>query len=357
MSASAPALDLLVVGGGPAGLATAMHAAAAGLAVTVLEARDGPVDKACGEGLMPGAVAALGALGVEVGGLPFLGIRYVDGAHTAEARFGSAPGAGVRRTALHAAMTERALALGVEVDRARVDDVRQGDGWVSAGGRRARYLVAADGLHSPVRAALGLGAARAGRARYGVRRHYAVEPWSDLVEVHWAARCEAYVTPVGPRLVGVAVLGGRGTRVDDALASLPTLRERLAGADQVGRDRGAGPLRQRTRARVAGRVLLVGDAAGYVDALTGEGVRLGLAEAGAAVERGAPRPARGLRAGLDGDHGALPPRHRAARPGHRRAAAAPRTGAGRRPAARRLHPVRPRPRRRGLREPRPRRRR
>ena len=46
---------------------------------------------------------------------------------------------------------------------------------------------------------------------------------------------------------------------------------------------GAGPLRQRARRRVAGRVLLVGDASGYVDALTGEGIALGLAQARAAV--------------------------------------------------------------------------
>jgi flavin-dependent dehydrogenase len=67
--------DLLIVGGGPAGLATALHAARVGLDVTVWEQRPGVVDKACGEGLMPGAVAALQDLGVRPPGEPLNGIR------------------------------------------------------------------------------------------------------------------------------------------------------------------------------------------------------------------------------------------------------------------------------------------
>ena len=57
-------IDVLVVGAGPAGLATAISCAQAGLSVTVAEPRTGPIDKACGEGLMPAAVARLAALGV-----------------------------------------------------------------------------------------------------------------------------------------------------------------------------------------------------------------------------------------------------------------------------------------------------
>lgn len=68
-----------------------------------------------------------------------------------------------------------------------------------------------------------------------------------------------------------------------ALEQLPALRERLAGAEWTTPARGAGPLHQRVRARVAGRVLLAGDAAGYVDALTGEGLMVGMASARAAV--------------------------------------------------------------------------
>jgi flavin-dependent dehydrogenase len=147
----------------------------------------------------------------------------------------------------------------------------------------ARWVLGCDGLHSTVRRLAGLGAGSDGR-RYAVRRHAAVAPWSSRVEVHWGPSVEAYVTPVGPGEVGVAVQGPRGSGLAEALAELPALRDRLAGADWTTAPRGAGPLRQRVRARTSGRVLLAGDAAGYVDALTGEGLRVGMASARAAVQ-------------------------------------------------------------------------
>ncbi|ETK38086.1 NAD(P)/FAD-dependent oxidoreductase [Microbispora sp. ATCC PTA-5024] len=359
-------IDVLVAGGGPAGLATAIHAALSGLEAVVVEPRAGALDKACGEGLMPTGAAALRDLGVTVPqGVPFRGIRYVDGAHRAQALFRDGPGLGVRRTALHAALLLRAEETGVRVVRGRVDGLRQepdrvavtlrrparagvesrqetrrlrasqadgpdgareespgavremspggalegfpggaregspGTAWgefpgtASEGFPRmaregssemveARWLVAADGLHSPVRAALGLGLPVSGQRRYGLRRHYRIAPWTDFVEVHWAPGGEAYVTPVGDDLVGVAVLSTRRRGYDEHLAEFPDLLARLDGPAATA-VRGAGPLRQRVRSRVAGRVLLVGDAAGYVDALTGEGLSLALLSAGALV--------------------------------------------------------------------------
>ena len=71
--------DLVVAGGGPVGLATAIAARLAGMNVVVVEPRDGVIDKACGEGIMPAGVDALHSLGVRVSGLPFSGVRYVCG--------------------------------------------------------------------------------------------------------------------------------------------------------------------------------------------------------------------------------------------------------------------------------------
>ena len=73
---------------------------------------------------------------------------------------------------------------------------------------QARYLVAADGLHSSIRRACTRDARPASHPRFGLRRHYRIAPWSDLVEVYWSPGSEAYVTPVADQLVGVAVLGG-----------------------------------------------------------------------------------------------------------------------------------------------------
>jgi flavin-dependent dehydrogenase len=269
-------IDLLVAGSGPAGAATAIRAALAGLSVVVVEPRSAPIDKACGEGIAHSAVSYLERLGVELSGRPFHGIRYLDGRHSVDARFAAGPGLGVRRTTLHAALMSRLAALDIPALRARVGPITQNTTSVTAAGVTARYLAAADGLHSPIRRQLGLCGENSGEVRRGLRQHFAVSPWTDLVEVYWSNLGEAYVTPVADDLVGVAVLtSARGT-FDSHLDAFPLLKRRLRGAVAASAVMGAGPLRQRVSARTAGRVLLVGDAAGYVDALTGEGIAVAL---------------------------------------------------------------------------------
>ena len=276
--------QVLVAGGGPVGLAASIEARLAGLDVVVVEPRDGPIDKACGEGLMPGALPELARLGVDPSGVPFAGIAYSGGGRRVEHRFASGPGRGVRRTVLHAALRSRAENLGVRFHDGRVDAVHQRAGFVEAAGLRADWLLGADGLHSAVAREVGLALpAPTARRRFGQRRHYALAPWSEFVEVLWTPAGEFYVTPVGDDTVGVALLARRGEHFDAALAAAPDLAARLRGAAPASDLRGAGPLRQRTKGRVAGRVLLVGDASGYVDALTGEGLRIGFAQARAAV--------------------------------------------------------------------------
>jgi 2-polyprenyl-6-methoxyphenol hydroxylase-like FAD-dependent oxidoreductase len=223
-------IDVLVAGGGPAGLATAISCAQAGLSVAVAEPRTGPVDKACGEGVMPAAVARLAAIGVHPAGHPLRGIRYLDSSHRADALFRRGHGLGVRRTTLHAALMARAAELAIPVLPVRVAGFAQSPGSVVAAGVEARYLVAADGLHSAIRRACALDPPPSRHPRFGLRRHYQMAPWSDLVEVYWAAGSEAYVTPVAPELVGVAVLGGARGNLESRLAAFPALRERLAGS-------------------------------------------------------------------------------------------------------------------------------
>jgi flavin-dependent dehydrogenase len=271
--------DLLVVGGGPGGLTTALHARRQGLSVIVAEPREGPIDKACGEGLMPGGLAELTSLGVDPAGMPFRGIAYLSEHRRAEARFRRGPGRGVRRTTLHAALAARAKEEDTEWIRTRVTSVQQDAHGVTAAGVRAKWLVAADGLHSPVRRAVGIEATAGTPRRHGVRWHFKVPAWSEFVEVHWSRWGEAYVTPVEPDLVGVAILSSG--RPD--LEWFPWLARHLEGAGR-GHALGCGPLRQVVSRRVAGRVLLVGDAAGYEDALTGEGISLAVKQAAAAVD-------------------------------------------------------------------------
>jgi flavin-dependent dehydrogenase len=272
--------EVLVVGGGPVGLACAIDARLAGRDVVLVEPRARP-DKACGEGLLPGALRALARLGVDPPGHPLSGISYLSGGRHADHLFRAGQGRGVRRTTLQEALRSRALELGVTVLQDRVTRLDQVPGGVAAAGVSARWLLACDGLHSTVRRLCGLELpVHRGPRRYGLRRHFTVRAWTELVEVHWSATAEAYVTPVAENLVGVAVLGPAATDLD--LAGFPELAARLRGAE-AGPVRGAGPLHQRTAARTAGPVRLVGDASGYVDALTGEGLRVGWAQARAAV--------------------------------------------------------------------------
>jgi flavin-dependent dehydrogenase len=283
--------DLLIVGGGPAGLTTALYARRAGLTVIVAEPRSGdggltPIDKACGEGLMPGGLARLRALGVDPPGVDFRGITYLDAGQRVDAPFRAGPGRGVRRTTLHSTLRIAAQAAGTQWTPARITQLRQDADGVEAGGLRARWLVGADGLHSTVRRLVGQTPVAGAPRRYGLRRHYHLAPWSHMVEVWWAPHAEAYVTPVAADTVGVAVLHRRGAHASsyqEMVDGFPALARRLAGAEPASTVQGAGPLRQIVRSRVHGRVLLVGDAAGYEDALTGEGISLAAAQAEAAV--------------------------------------------------------------------------
>jgi flavin-dependent dehydrogenase len=289
--------DLVIVGGGPVGLVTAIAARRAGLSALVLEQSPGLPEKACGEGLMPGAVTTLSALGVDLAdAVELQGIRFLDGAEVASARFPDGCGRALSRQRLMRRLDARARALGVTVSPGHtLRDFQHHAGTVevqataAGGGRltcRARLLVAADGLRSPIRRRLGYELPPRHPARFGVQRHFQCEPWSDWVEVYWHDQAEAYVTPLGPAEVGVAVLGhGRPVSHAELAQLFPGLGRRLSLANALGRVRGAGPLEQRVARLLAPGVALVGDAAGYLDAISGEGLALGFASAVVLVER------------------------------------------------------------------------
>ena len=188
-----------------------------------IERHPSPPDKACGECLMPSAVSALNRLGVldlnrSAVSASIDGIRFKrEGAASAEARLPSPGGLGVRRIELTAAMMYRARLLGAEIhERTSVRGYRVQQDQVLAetdvGPLRARFLAAADGLHSRLRSMAGLRTTSRRPRRFGIRQHFRVKPWSRFVEVHFADGVEAFVTPVGPRTSERRVSVGRRER-------------------------------------------------------------------------------------------------------------------------------------------------
>lgn len=274
-----PATDVFVVGGGPAGLAAAIAARRQGLDVTVADHSFPPIDKACGEGIMPDGLAAALALGIPIdlsAGHPFRGIRFSESGLSVDARFPGGSGLGIRRTVLNRVLIEHATALGVHFawgSSVTAIDARA----VAIEGCtvRARWIVGADGGHSRVRRWADLEASTRHSVRFGFRRHYRITPWSEYMEIHWGARGQLYITPVGlEELCVVLISNDPRYRLEDALSHFPDVAARLAGSAPDGNERGGASITRRLRSVYRGNVSLIGDASGSVDAITGEGLCL-----------------------------------------------------------------------------------
>lgn len=277
--------DVAIAGGGPAGLAGAIAARKKGLRVAVFEgvAPIGSIDKCCGEGLMPDALEALDALGVELPAakMPIAGVRFIECGHAAEARFLYQSGAGVRRTTLHATLMEYAREAGVELFFGR--PVRGlSPGGILAGDEAiaCRWIVGADGSQSAMRRAAGLESPVACPRRFGLRRHFRIEPWTDLVEAYWAHGVQAFVSPVGESEIDVAILSSDSRlRYPNALRLFPELLARLGGADATSHVRGAVTASRRLDRVTTAGLALLGDASGSVDSVTGLGLCMSFQQA------------------------------------------------------------------------------
>jgi flavin-dependent dehydrogenase len=265
----------------------------------ICEKRSLPADKACGEGVMPTGVSSLERLGVKQHLRKFFafeGIRYISPKGvTAQAPFHEGAGLGIPRLELSRALSQQAMRFdcleictGVCATSIRREENQYLSVKVGKDRIRTRLLVGADGLHSVVRRWSGLEGPKGNQARWGIRQHFQMTPWSGEVEVYWSNGIEAYITPCGENLVGVAFLWDQkrhphlpgGKQLFPALLkSFPALQERLQNRPACDAALALGPMQRKAIRPVADGVLLVGDAAGYLDALTGEGISLALAQA------------------------------------------------------------------------------
>ena len=276
--------DVFIIGGGPAGLVAAIAARKRGFHVVVADGAQLPFDKACGEGLMPAAVASLGRLGVvipETDSMPFRGIRFISNNAVIEAGFRGAAGIGVRRTTLHCILASHAESVGVKVlYETPVNQFTSSTATINGTTIHFRYLIGADGSASIVGRRCGLNREEVSDRRFGFRQHFEIAPWTDRVEVYWAEGCQVYVTPVASDKVGVAVLSHNSkSRLQQALPLFPALEARLQGAAAVTAEQGAVTVSRRLTRVTNGRIALIGDASGSVDAITGDGLSIAFLQA------------------------------------------------------------------------------
>ena len=269
--------DVFVIGGGPAGIAAAMAARRKGLRVILADGNRPPIDKACGEGLMPDSIAAARAIGIELpekAGFRFRGVRFDGGGYTVCSNFPQGTAVGFRRTVLHREMVEQAGRAGVELLWSTpVAGIGHHTVDLKGGSISTRWIVGADGSGSRVRRWAGLDRFARNSRRFGYRRHYARKPWTDYMEIYWGDGCQIYVTPIGADEICVALISrSPSVRLDQALARFPVLQSHLAGVPVSSHERGAVTAMARLRSVARGNLALVGDASGSVDAITGEGL-------------------------------------------------------------------------------------
>jgi flavin-dependent dehydrogenase len=271
--------DVFVIGGGPAGLAAAIAARRMGFRVVVADGNHPPIDKACGEGLMPDCRTAAAKIGIQIPsshGVEFRGIRFHGAGRSVDASFPHGCALGVRRVVLHDLLVAAATGAGAELRwDTPVMGIQDGAVLLRHSTVRPRWIIGADGAASRVRRWAGLDKFARNSRRYAYRRHFAVAPWTDCMEIYWGEGCQFYITPVAAGEMCVALISrSPGLRMEEALAGFPVLQSRLPNAEVSSRERGAVTATLRLRRVTRGNVALIGDASGSVDAVTGEGLCL-----------------------------------------------------------------------------------
>ena len=300
--------DVLVVGAGPAGASLGASLAAAGRSVTVIESVRHPRPKACAEYASPRIAEELERVGVpatawQADARPVRGMRVIRGRDAVDVRYaderGPRPAWGLDRTRFDALLAQHAAASGARLlDRTAFEQAtRVGDGWLATvrrSGRkleiRSRWLIGADGARSRVAHRLGVERAVQVPFRLGLVAHYEADPeLVDHGEMHVGSRHYVGLAPLaGGRLnVGMALPAGdrrpAEERFEAAIASMPAVAARLAGRQRLTPIRGASPIGHRVAHAAGPGWMLVGDAAGFIDPFTGEGIYRALRSARAAA--------------------------------------------------------------------------
>jgi flavin-dependent dehydrogenase len=280
--------DVFVIGGGPAGIAAGIAARSRGFRVIVADGNRPPIDKACGEGLMPDSIAAASEVGIrlpEAEGYRFRGIRFHGDGCSVASDFPCGYGLGFRRTKLHALLIRQAADAGTEMLwQTPVTGIGPNEVRLIGRSVSTRWIIGADGTGSHVRQWAGLGRFARNSRRFAYRRHFARKPWTDFMEIYWGEGCQVYVTPVGDEVCVVLISRARGPLLADALGRFRELEAYLAGAPISSSERGAITATAVLKSVVRGNIALIGDASGSIDAITGQGLCQAFRQAGALAD-------------------------------------------------------------------------
>ncbi len=297
------------MGGGPAGSACALSLARRGIGVTLVERQRFPRRKVCGEYLNGGAVAALDDLGlrerVERVAHPLHGIRIVPpGTAALELPFATRSLA-CERAVLDALLLDAAREAGACVVRGHAEDLAFSADRVTGvvvrdedGARRtldARVVVGADGAGSLVARKLRLARAARGERRFALGGHYrGFGKLESHVEMYVGTGAYFAINPLDEERANVMVvvrdgdLGAWSGAVDEGMrgkaAALGRGHRSFDAAERLGPRVSVGPLAFDVSAVVRGRAVLIGDAAGFLNPFTGQGVYLALRGAREAAE-------------------------------------------------------------------------
>ena len=305
-------VDVLIAGAGPAGSALAAALARAGASVLLVEAGAHPRPKACAEYASPRIVEELARIGIAAdwteAAMPLRGMDLHAGGRAVPIRYADGNGArqawGVDRRSFDALLAAHAVRSGAELrERTRLTGLVEVRGRIRGAelhdlrsGRReaitARWTVGADGTRSSVSRLVGVDRPVRFPRRLGLVAHYAgVDGLADHGEMHVGQGYYVGLapTPNGELNVGMALpmrdhRGSARDRFDAAIAGIPAVAHRLRAGRPVTPIRGAAPIGHRVASPAGAGWLLVGDAAGFVDPFTGEGIHRALRSARAAAD-------------------------------------------------------------------------
>ncbi len=282
--------NVAIIGGGPIGLYTAIKLARRGNKVTLFEKKSWPIDKVCGQGIMPSGVNNLLDIGIVFNpntSFNFNSIEYIEDKYSLHGDL-HGHAIGLKRTELSEQLFKIAsLEPNINLrPETKIDSINEKENHytlsISSNELSFDFIFACDGLNSWTRKSTGHSKKRVFASRVGARVHYTTPPWSNSVQVYWSNSIEAYVTPISNKQIEVAFLWfqdsiqSKSDLRNKLLSHFPLLKDKLDEKQSQNDFRGYGPFSEVSSTIANKNLFFIGDAYHFLDGITGEGISLGM---------------------------------------------------------------------------------